>query len=370
MADSPIQSFAASFRNYGVALGVIVASVPVATQGFDLLPLHDSITSTVTFLTSLASYLGVALVFAIRRHIGNAVFPPHRRVLTNGEMARKRFWQFWCPGLFVVCAIVALFSLFRVMDRSVDHAALRQALVPAVVGEPTSATSLTLLQALDASGDAGTKAFRAYLPQGAAAELTESQRMVYGQKSTQSNGVTVPVYTVTFQSEQGVQLVLASTPSTEVHLRWAIELSYLVMFVGATAAFVWFGMVEYLQGVLGLDDGELLANPYRKGALLSFFVPHVRREGAKEEDLIFFIASYNSEDNTLIGEPMGPFCGHHHVALTYMAVDPTSKDHCWQCRYKKGNDWDSHFVFLTKNDAEMKKARHNAAVAELGELAS
>ncbi len=107
-SESAISKFAASFRNYGIALGVIVAAIPFLTSSVKLLPMYDAQRNVLTFFTSLLSLLGVALLFGIRRWIGARVFPPGPRYLSKKGMIRRLWFGMICPAGLITLSILAL----------------------------------------------------------------------------------------------------------------------------------------------------------------------------------------------------------------------------------------------------------------------
>lgn len=339
MADEPAapsaaRQFALSFKDYGLALGIIVASVPLATSGFDLLPVYQSVKSVLTFFTSLASYLGVAFVFSIRRQIGNAIFPSERRVLSKSEMNRKIFWQMYLPLGLIVGSVSSLGVFFFVLNISANGAALEQA----YMDKDAQQTLSEYLNGIDE----GQKNVPAYL------YGVEEENLVYGSKAVFGTGKDErKKYSVRFRSEAQFKLVLELTPSAGIPYLWPILISYTLLFVSAAMAFVWFGIVEYLQVVMGLKDRDLLEDPYRSAIEQQFKIPEVK-DLQDNPTPLYFELSFNPDAKrpSLVGPPRGPYCELHRVQLEYTFVDRANNLHTWTCSRRVDKQTESHAFIL------------------------
>lgn len=108
-AQSPVSKFASFFKLYGIGIGVICAAVPIMTRAVNLLPVYESIKNTLTFSTSLVSFLAIAVLFSVRRHIGQAVFPgPPGLCISDSQNRRRQRNAVIYPILLGSLAIVSL----------------------------------------------------------------------------------------------------------------------------------------------------------------------------------------------------------------------------------------------------------------------
>ena len=121
---SSVLLFAEFFKGYGIALGIIIAAIPFVSSSLDLLPNYSANKDILTFFTSLFSLMAVAILFSIRRHIGNRVFPPARRVLSPREYRYKKWFGIIIPCIFACVSFLSLITYLEILDRSVDQVAL------------------------------------------------------------------------------------------------------------------------------------------------------------------------------------------------------------------------------------------------------
>ena len=338
--------FALSFKSYGIALGLILAAIPFATSGLDLLPSYKSSRSILTFFASLVSLLGVALLFAIRRRIGNSVFPPGRRVLSKKEMSRRRWWGVIYPSILIAVSVISLIVYLWTLNKSVDRAAQEFAY---------DATGTSLYKLLETSDVGKARLFRLN------EEVIGRARTVTRKKQE------VRLRSVDFQSEEGVELVLGLTPSVDIPFHWPIEISYVFMFLGAALAFVWFGIIEYLQGELGLEDRQLLEDPYRVAPDRVFTVEKVHDLDPGPAPLFFTLSFSPDEDPPrLVSGPDGPWCMMHKNLLVFSGSGSETDTHVWACigtRDKKRVTL--HTVTLAYNEIGIKKPVEAAVRREL-----
>src|SRR6266487_487176 len=122
---APISKFARFFRSYGIALGVIIAAIPFATKAGNLLPIFDAAKDILTFSTSLLSFLGIAVLFGVRRSIGQAVFPhSETRCISRLEYRRRSIYGSVWPialGFLAVLALGAYLAFVSVSLLDVAH---------------------------------------------------------------------------------------------------------------------------------------------------------------------------------------------------------------------------------------------------------
>ena len=296
-----------------------MAAVPFSTNQLDLLPAYDSNKNVLTFFTTLVSLLGVAILFAIRRRIGISVFP-HRRVLTPGEMYIRRVGGIFIPAGLIGISILSLIIYLGVLNASIDRAAQQFA---------RDESGATLYELLEDRDDVEASLFG--LIDNSEARVIGHARTSERQRRQRS---------VSFLSEKGIELIRQNTPSVEIPLHWPLEIFYVIMFLSAVLAFVWFGIIEYMQGELGLDyvDRKLLENPYRPVPVRIFEVPQVR-DLKQYPSTVFFRLTYNPDDSppTLVTGPEGPYCDSHKARLGSAKSNVHGTTHLW-----------SHNVFSNK----------------------
>jgi len=254
---TPISRFARFFRSYGIALGVIVAAIPLATRAGSLLPIYNATKDILTFSTSLVSLLAIAILFGVRRSIGLAVFPhaENRCISRSAYRTRTLYGTFW-PITLAILAIAALAAYLIFLHLSI----------------------------LDV-----------------ARELYSSIKV-----------------------KEDMERMLAETPLVKIGYLAPIAIAYVTMFLAAATAFVWLGLIEYIQDDLGISDSDLLVKPY---TLMT------------REDLTLHVAGFHTstyfsfEYDPRIEHPVplvsGPFCGQHHRLLRYDANMGDS--HRWKC---------------------------------------
>lgn len=356
---SAIQKFAMSFRNYSIALGVIVSAIPFATSRIDLLPMFDGQRDVLTFFTSLLSLLGVAFLFGVRRRIGAAVFPPDGRRLSKSAMSRRLWYGVRMPGALVVLSLVALLTYLASMAFSVERAALRMAIDPV--------NGRTLEEMVAGPGEVEVSAQLFGQPEPSATVIARAWDV-----KDELGEITKRRTTVRFQSEEGIQLLRRKTPSMEVPLHWVTEIAYVLMFGGAALAFVWFGLVEHLQSQLGLSDRELLERPYVLAPDHVFRIAEVK-DLDESPAPVHFEMRYDPEKTppALVSGPHGPICSADGNVLTYLGGE--ADRHRWACTTidyssKEKKTITLHEVTLPFDDIGVRERAVRAARAELEAL--
>jgi hypothetical protein len=365
-ADEPVPTadsagrFARLFRGYGVSLGMIVAAVPFATAGFDAIPMYASHRWVLSAVAGTISLLAVAVVFSLRRTIGTAVFPPRRRLsLTRRERARQdRLGLAW-PLTIAVTSVVAFGLYLGFMDASIELSALKYAVAPPDVPLAEALESLRT-----APPGQSAKRVTASLFGDARPEMT-----VYGHLGPPSEKAGRPREPVVrFQSQAGVNLVLSSTPSLDIPYEAAIKCFYVVMFLGLSISFVWFGLIEYLQQELGYPDRALIERPYVPAEVRWYRVPEVQdAEGGKS---VWFQFEYSLEGTTVegIGAPFGPICGDHDRVLRFGSCEGAA-DYRWHCIKGSGKEEKvEHTVRLRFDQVEIVGRARTAMTEELKRL--
>ncbi len=118
-SSQPIRGFARFFRGYALGLSVIVASVPIVSGYFDLMPFFAGTKAIITGLASIGSYLLVAFLFFQRLSLAGFYFPLRRindrRIVYVSEQRRIRNFGF-LPGILTSCSLL-FFALYIYADR-------------------------------------------------------------------------------------------------------------------------------------------------------------------------------------------------------------------------------------------------------------
>jgi hypothetical protein len=180
------------------------------------------------------------------------------------------------------------------------------------------------------------------------------------------NGKDVRKFSPNFLSERGVELVLDLTPSVEIPVDWGLYISYLLMFISAAIAFVWLGLIEYMQDVLGFDDKNLLEGPYKTAVTHYFDVPNVK--DSKGDQGVIFSLEYDPEakNKKIITGPDGPFCEEHRTKL--QSPVHAGDHYTWWCFYKIGDNLRNHIFYLQYDSVEIMKQAREAAKGEIKSL--
>ncbi|MCI0557738.1 MAG: hypothetical protein MN733_04530 [Nitrososphaera sp.] len=269
---TPISRFARFFRSYGIALGVIVAAIPLATKMGSLLPIYNATKDILTFSTSLLSLLAIAILFGVRRSIGQAVFPhaETRCISESAHRTRKIYGTVW-PITLAVLAIAALVAYLVCF-------------------------SLSILDVAD-----------------------EQHVSITGTKE--------------------IEWILAETPLVRIGFLAPIAIAYVTMFLAAAAAFVWLGLIEYIQNDLGISDSDLITKPYTLMTRQEFKLAH---DVAKSEAAAYFCFEYDPRNEQPVPLVSGPFCGQHHWLLRYDGKVAVGR-HRWKC-VNPVKEKDQHFI--------------------------
>lgn len=256
----PISRFARFFRGYGIALGVIVAAIPLATKTGSLLPIYDATKDILTFSTSLVSLLAIAVLFGVRRSIGQAVFPhaETRCISQSAYRTRKIYGTGW-PITLAVLAIVSLAAYLVFLHLSISDAAR--------------------------------------------------------------------VQHVNITAKEEMERMLAKTPLVNIGYLAPIAISYATMFFTAAMAFVWLGLIEYIQNDLGISDSDLITKPYTLMTRQDFKLAH---DAAESEATPYFFFEYDPRIEHPLALVSGPFCGQHHRLLRYDGKEAVGR-HRWKC---------------------------------------
>ena len=264
---SSLENFSSFFRNYGIALGIIIAAMPIVSRAFELLPIYHSIKNSLTFYTTAGSLLLIAIIFSSRRQIGVAVFPQNRSI-SKPLMRKKRVFQFGVPLVCILGAVVSMVWYINVMESSLGKAMLT---------EPRKLTKTLEERAKKAISDGKTGLLatgtysldKRFLKNESYSEChketssedkgtsSENKFLVQAFLDTEKNLITgIP------KSNDLYICVLKTLPYFKVPLRTQIELSYSLFFMFIVGAFVWMSIIEYMQEILELSDKDLINVPY------------------------------------------------------------------------------------------------------------
>jgi len=287
---TPVSKFARFFRSYGIALGVIIAAIPFATKAGNLLPIYNATKDILTFSTSLLSFLGIAVLFGVRRSIGQAVFPhSETRCISRSQYKRRSIYGFGWPIALGFLAVLAL-------------------------GGYLALVSVSLL------------------------EVAHDQKM-------------------NIKGKEDMQWLLMETPLVSIPLLTGIAISYVTMFFASATAFVWLGLVEYLQSDLQISDADLITRPYTIMIRQDFKLVHdVTGSGASP----YFYFEYDPRMERPTPLVSGPFCGQHHLLLRYDGCKEKVGEHQWCC-VTSGKESVQHFVSFPYDTVDASDAARDEA---------
>jgi len=256
----PVKKFAAFFKAYGIALGVILAAMPLATKAGGLLPGYQTMKDTLTFSTSLISLLAIAVLFGYRRQIGQAVFPvvPGKSI-SREQLRRRTNYGTVTPIMLGSLAILGLIAYLTFLNLSI-------------------------------------------------ANVAEGQRQLIAGK-------------------QDMDMILFNTPLVAIPFLAPICLSYAMMFFGAATAFVWYGLIEYVQAEIRISDEDLIAKPY---VLMNRHDFKLDDDSTMTDSIPFFYFEWDSQLEGPIAHVSGPLCETHNRKLQYKGKRGIGK-HEWAC---------------------------------------
>jgi hypothetical protein len=347
--------FSSFFRGYGLSLGVILAAIPFLATSLDLLPAFQSFGIILTFATSLISLLTIAFLFGIRRHIGEAVFPPQQtRVLPSTYVNRRRRWSVLIPLVLATVSIVSLALYLEVVRSAVAEVAVDRTFV----GTGTTSLRDTLRTEKRAAGWLFGDSLRRGLWVSAVAE---------------SSGTEGRIARITYMTREAEDSILSHTSVSVVPRFLLLVLAYVLVFWGAAAAFVWLGLVEYMQRELSLSDASLIRAPYRQMDKRTFLIPGVEPDTSSPlvDGLrlpIVFQAEFDPHQSHAQASVFGPLCGglHGNRPLVYQGWDVVKALHRWAC-LKPGDTSGTvvHLVFLSDGEVQLNQRARGVVGQEL-----
>jgi hypothetical protein len=286
---APVSKFARFFRSYGIALGVIVAAIPFATKAGSLLPIYNATKDILTFSTSLLSFLAIAVLFGVRRSIGQAVFPPSEtRCISQSEYRRRTIYGTAWPITLGFLAVVAL-------------------------GAYLAFVSVSLL------------------------EVAREQK-------------------VNIKGKEDMEQLLLEIPLVSIPYLAPMAIAYVTMFFAAATAFVWLGLIEYMQSDLKISDADLITRPYTLMTRQDFKLVH---DVGESEASPYFYFEYDPRIVHPIALVSGPFCGQHHRLLRYDGKQSVG-NHRWRC-VNPDKEEDQHFVSFPYDTVDASHAARDEA---------
>jgi hypothetical protein len=120
-AEPSVSRFASFFKLYCIGIGLMFAAVPVMTRAGQLLPMYESVKDILTFTTSLVCFLTIAVLFGVRRQIGEAVFPrAPGACISRWEYRRSRRCSTTYPIVFAGLAVISVAGYLLSMAASLE----------------------------------------------------------------------------------------------------------------------------------------------------------------------------------------------------------------------------------------------------------
>jgi hypothetical protein len=371
------------FRYFGIVLAIAVALAPMLTRYEDLLPMYASQKEMLTFFTSLVCLLSLGVIFSIRRSISRRVFPLHTRAISSAIMSKRRWFRYYTPMILMLASIISMVGYYYILDKSVKLAAAEfsysiKASDKDTSGNDTFDKKVTLyakLKELIKSNSAETIAnnqfylFRQYGSNDALVTISINDFLENPAKSVEA-----ATDYIKFDSEKAYEMVLAQTPAIEIrYIPWVI-LSFVLIYLGSSVAFAWFGLVEYLQKENELTDNDLLYNPYRIAKEHAFRIDAIDSPDTSPTPL-YFKFSYDPKQSppVILEAPSGPYIENYGERLEYFGPDKHSEFHVWAHRamIEQGdnkNESPDYTAKLKYAPKELHDLMYKAAFQELNKL--
>ena len=374
-ANTSAQRFARFFKSYGVALGTILAAVPVLTTQLEVFPAFAAVRGITTATASILSLLAIGFLFGMRRWIGTQVFPRNRS-LTSKQMGRRNFLLLGVPGLLIVASVLAMLSYLSVVQVSITEAALQQSF-------RADDDERSLFDVLKTDDSAEGFLF---------GEPADSMRITAEAKSVRLLNIIAgglwgwlladdrsrTIQTITAEA---TSRTMADTAFLVVPNRLWLLFNYVAMFLAAVTAFVWMGLVEYLREELGLSDRKLLENPYGVRQKLDFKEPRsevvdtVTEKGDVLQVSVYFSVEYDPDHEEADLQPTGPYCSDHEQEILYLwpsKEEGREGQFVWMCAFgtKEDKSPKKHELFLPYDRFDAAKAAAVAARREVDLLKS
>lgn len=357
-AQTPqIAKFSRFFRSYGIAVSVVISSVPIMASVWDLLPQFESLKPLLTMTSSFSSLLLVAFIFANRHALAKKFFPGiqsgSRRVAYARDLEGTTLVAY-LPAVLWLAAILSLISYFALVNSAVQEIAFNSAVEEDGAKDPRVAAKCSELQA---NSPAFTVRAILYL------DAPYKVWISCGKKDG------VPDYRVRFEDDRPVKWIKASVPAGSVPLEVYMGIAYLLAFATATSAFVLTGLKDFLQAEIGLTDKELILQ--RTSAARQQLFPIEGIVG------LYGKLEYSPEVSELEPEYSGPFCDWHNERPEPDEPDPaTGRPTRWVHRQMPGKEKEGVVICPLKADcsaAELDARFHEcarSAMRRLGRKAS
>jgi hypothetical protein len=352
------------FKYFGIVLAIAVAGMPIMTRYEDFLPMYAAHKEMLTSYTTSVCLLALGLIFSVRRYISRMVFPLHTRAISATMMLKRRFFRYVFPILMISLSIIAMVAYYSILDDSVKHAAAEFAYIQ------KNNETLTLQSKLNTiNGPTKDKfyLFRKYGSNDALITIDMPQK----NNNLQTKDKT---QYIKFDSEKGYEMVLALTPAIEIPHLTRIIFTFVFIYVGASVAFAWFGLIEYLQKENNLKDSDLLSNPYRIAREHAFRIDAVDAQNDGPAPL-YFKFSYDPAQSppVILEDPSGPYVENHGKRLEYYGPDIDSDFHVWAHRamIEQDNNGSKQAVYATKlkyDPKDLQDLMYKAAYQELSKI--
>ena len=108
--------------------------------------------------------------------------------------------------------------------------------------------------------------------------------------------------------------ILSDTSIVAIPYLTPICIFYTLMFFGAATAFVWQGLVDYVQVELGISDKDLISNPY---IVMNRYDFKLDDDSASSSSTPYFYFEWDSQLKNPVPHVAGPFCEVHDRKLQY-----------------------------------------------------
>ena len=138
--------------------------------------------------------------------------------------------------------------------------------------------------------------------------------------------------------------ILAERPFVGIPYLAPICLSYTIMFFGAATAFVWTGLIEYVQSELGITDVQLITEPY---VLMNRHQFKLDDDATIEGSAPYFYFEWDAQTRNPVPHVVGPLCDIHRGRLQYDGKESAGR-YRWACI---SSDKDKEHIFILSYDS-------------------
>lgn len=327
------------FKYFGIILAIAVAFMPLMTRYEDFLPMYAAHKEMLTSYTTSVCLLALGLIFSMRRYISRMVFPLSSRTISATMMLKRRFFRYMVPVMLIGISIYSMVAYYSILDNSVKQAAAEFSYF-----QEDRQTLQSKLHTITKPIKDKFYLFRKYGSNDALVTIDlpdNSGKMLDRDKA----------HYIKFDSEKGYEMVLALTPAIEIPEITKIIFAFVFIYLGSSAAFAWFGLIEYLQKENNLMDSDLLSNPYRIALEHAFRIDDL---DAQSDDAapLYFKFSYDPAQSppVILEEPSGPYVENYGKRLEYYGPDIDSEFHVWahQAMIEQNGNSSKQAIFATK----------------------